>query len=228
MRGCSPSRPLASYSRAAVCFLSVLALFVASASAQNHANSIVFYADKQVNDAFWAPLFAAVQTEIAEENLGAASAMIDRHPSLLRNTDVFQGEEFGNLVQARLLGRCDVVQQAFRPLPPGPLGWVLKVRGEIQPYVFIDCTRMAQLLNAKTLGMSDQQRTRAMTEAIAHVLVHEWIHIATQNADHAQHGIAQAQLSAAELTAEPLSPIADIAPSRTDAIPDRTTPGGGR
>jgi hypothetical protein len=51
--------------------------------------------------------------------------------------------------------------------------------------------------------MSNPQRVRAMSQAISHVLVHEWIHITTQNSGHTDHGISEAQLTPATLVAEP-------------------------
>jgi hypothetical protein len=161
--------------------------------------TLIFYADRQVSEALWQPLFFAIHEDFAQESYG----LIESDPHLLRASEIHPGQEFGNVIEVKLLGRCDVPQQAYRPLKPGPLGWVLRVHGEIQPYIYVDCTRMAQTLNASTLGMSFEQRTRAMSQAISHVLVHEWIHIATQNAAHTEHGITQAQLTPSTLIAEP-------------------------
>jgi hypothetical protein len=166
-------------------------------------NALVFYSDKDVSPSLWAPLFSAIQEDLAHEDYGSADQSLDRNPSLLRSTNIHPGEEFSRVVEVILLGRCDVAQQAYRPLKPGPLGWVLRVHGEIQPYIYIDCTRLAQVLNPATLGLSNDERTRAMTQAIAHVLVHEWIHITTQNAGHTEHGITQATLTIGQLIAEP-------------------------
>ena len=177
-----------------------LALFsLAVFKAQAAESTIVFYADKQVSETLWTPLFSAIQDDLAKENYGLA----DRNPRLLRDSDVYPGEEFASVIEVRLLGRCDVPQQAYRPLKPGPLGWVLRVHGQIQPFIYVDCTRMAQVLDPTTLGMSPEKRTRAMSQAISRVLVHEWLHIATQNAGHTAHGIGEAQLTPSTLVAEP-------------------------
>ncbi len=173
--------------------------FGAISSAHGADNTLVFYADKQVSDTLWPSLFSTIQDDLAKGGYGIA----DHAPRLMRESDLFPGEEFGRVVEVKLLGRCDVAQQAYRPLKPGPLGWVLRVHGEIQPYIYIDCTRMAQFLDPTTLGMSDEQRRRAMSQAISHVLVHEWIHIATQNSGHTAHGISEAQLTASTLVADP-------------------------
>jgi hypothetical protein len=179
----------------------LLVLVVFSFHAEAAENAIVFYADKQVSDTLWQPLFSAIEDDLVKENY----AVPDRTPRLMRNSELYPGEEFGHVVEVKLLGRCDVPQQAFRPLKPGPLGWVLRVHGTIQPYIYVDCTRMAQVLDPTTLGMSKEQRSRAMSQAISHVLVHEWIHITTQNSGHTEHGISEAQLTPRTLVAEPPS-----------------------
>jgi hypothetical protein len=91
------------------------------------------------------------------------------------------------------------------------------VQGAIQPYIYVDCTRIAQELNPTTLGLSNDARTRAMSQAIAHVLVHEWIHIATQNVGHTSHGISEAQLTASRLVTEPEPSHA------TEAVPEKSS-----
>jgi len=181
-------------------------------SAQNADSTLIFYANKQVGDTLWPELFSAIRDDLAKENYG----LPDRTPRLMLGSEVFPGEEFDRVIEVRLLGRCDVVQQAWRPLKPGPLGWVLLVHGQIQPFIYIDCTRMAQVLDPTTLGMSGEQRSRAMSQAISHVLVHEWIHIATQNAGHTAHGISEAQLTPATLVAEP-----EPSPSVVDTEPGK-------
>jgi hypothetical protein len=182
-----------------IAFFAVVLCFTLTAKAGE--NTLVFYADKQVSDALWQPLFSAIQEDLARENFG----LPDPAPRLVRSNEIYPGEEFGRVIEVRLLGRCDVPQQAYRPLKSGPLGWVLRVHGEIQPFIYIDCTRMAQVLDPTTLGMSRDQRSRAMSQAISHVLVHEWIHIATQNSGHAEHGISEAQLTPSTLVAVPSS-----------------------
>jgi len=171
-------------------------------------STLVFYADKQVSDTLWQPLFSAIQDDLAKENY----AIPDRAPHLMRSSEIHTGEEFGRVVEVKLLGRCDVAQQAYRPLKPGPLGWVLRVHGEIQPFIYVDCTRMAQVLDPTTISMPTQQRIRAMSQAISHVLVHEWIHIVTQNSGHTTHGISEAQLTPATLVAEPPSDNSSAVP----------------
>lgn len=198
---CVPSRHPGFPKPIALAILAISLVFPIVSKAQRTDSALVFYADKQVSDTLWPPLFSAIHEDLTRENYG----LTDRNPRLILGSDVRPGEEFSSVIGVKLLGRCDVAQQAYRPLNPGPLGWVLRVYGKIQPFIYVDCTRMAQVLNSTTLGMSSQQRTRAMSQAIAHVLVHEWIHIATQNSRHTDHGISEAQLTPSTLVAEPPS-----------------------
>ena len=87
----------------------------------------------------------------------------------------------------------------------GPLGWVPLVSGTIQPFISIDCTRIAEVLRPAAASLSKQDRQYMMDQAIAHVLIHEWNHIATQSARHSSRGISQAYLSVNDLIEEPTS-----------------------
>jgi len=218
---CSPCRRLHHSQRLVLVAIAYSLVFLV-AKTQAAEKAIVFYADKQVSDTLWSPLFSAIKDDLAKESYGLA----DRNPRLIRSSEVLPGEEFSSVIEVKLLGRCDVAQQAYRPLKPGPLGWVLRVHGEIQPYIYVDCTRMAQVLDPTTLGMSSEQRSRAMSQAISHVLVHEWIHIATQNSGHTEHGISEAQLTAATLVAEPSHSASNTVDSEKPSLTLERTPIG--
>jgi len=43
---------------------------------------------------------------------------------------------------------------------------------------------------------------QVMSEAVARVIVHEWVHIATQNPGHAREGVAKSSFSVFDLLAE--------------------------
>jgi hypothetical protein len=159
--------------------------------------AVVFYADPGVEASVWPSLVDAFRNEVLQE---ANEYPLPTDAEPIRGSSVAQGQEFGKIIQVHLIGRCDVVEQAQRPVTRGPLGWVLDVSGEIQPFVYINCDRVAQFLNPTTLGMNDDQRREAMARAISRIAIHEWIHIDAQSARHASHGIRQAELSGAELT----------------------------
>jgi hypothetical protein len=158
---------------------------------------VVFYAEPKVGDALWPPLFHALRAELARES---RVYPLPPNPQMLLARDASAGEPTSDLVEVRLLGRCDIPHQAWRPLSQDrPLGWVYQVDGSIQPFIFVDCTRLVQFLNPVTLGMNNPQRMQAMTLAMARVIVHEWIHIDLQTAAHANRGIRRPALSAQDL-----------------------------
>jgi hypothetical protein len=157
---------------------------------------VVFYADPAVSTTFWPALFVSLRRELA------FASPADRLPAAALMTVAGRrsiSPETASVIVVHLLGRCDQPRQAWRPLAPGALGWVYKSEGRIQPSVWVDCTRIAQLLDPLTLGMSDGGRVDAMDTAIARVLLHEWIHISLQTADHMARGIRQPRFSASDL-----------------------------
>jgi hypothetical protein len=159
--------------------------------------AVVFYADPGVEASVWPSLVDAFHNEVVRE---ASDYPLPTDAEPIRGSSVVEGQQFGKIIQVHLIGRCDVAEQAERPLSRGPLGWVLDVSGEVQPFVYISCDRLAQFLNPTTLGMNDDQRREAMARAISRIAIHEWIHIDTQSGRHASHGIRQAELSDTELT----------------------------
>ena len=163
----------------------------------NASTAVVFYADRDVQDTLWPGLFDAFQREVAREE---QEYPLPAGAQPIKAGNFEQGQEFAQIIEVRLIGRCDVVQQAYRPLRRGPLGWVLRVSGEVQPFVYVDCARLAQFLNSKTLSMNEEQRRNAMAQAISRIAIHEWIHIETQSGDHESHGIRKPELSADDLT----------------------------
>ncbi len=158
--------------------------------------AMVFFADPGVEASVWPSLVETFHSEVVRAE---SEYPLPEDVEPIRGSGVHEGQEFGRVIEVHLIGRCDVVEQAYHPMPRGPLGWVLRVSGEIQPFVFVDCGRLAQFLNPSTLGMSDEQRTEAMARAISRIAIHEWIHIDAQTAKHESHGIRQAELSGEEL-----------------------------
>jgi hypothetical protein len=160
--------------------------------------AVIFYFNSPSSASVWPSILDAFQKETAEER---SEYPLPDSLQLLPASALGRDSEFSQVIQVHLLGRCDVVQQAYRPLPPGPLGWVLRISGEIQPFVYVDCERLAQVLNPKTLGMDEAERTNAMATAIARITMHEWLHITLQSGMHSSHGIRRAELSPSDLVA---------------------------
>jgi hypothetical protein len=176
-------------------------------NAQQSGVAIVFLAQPQISEQFWPVLFQSLREDL-EAGTGELpdDLVLDRKPRLLRREDLVRGVQAASVIEVKLLGRCDVLPQADRPwrrASADPLGWVQRASGEIQPFIFIDCERLAQVLRQATLGLNQEERRQAMIHAIAHVLIHEWIHIVTQSSSHSAHGITRASLSVRELIASP-------------------------
>ena len=170
--------------------------------AQDSGTTIVFYAQPKVSDDLWPELFQVLRSDLADEELPSGLGL-DKQAAFVSGGDNLLGILFSKVIVVKLLGRCDVLPQADQRSSTGPLGWVQSVSGRIQPFVFIDCTRLAQLLRPRAANLSKQERQHLMDQAIAHVLIHEWTHIVRQSAAHGARGITQACLSVEELIAEP-------------------------
>ena len=194
-----------SRARVGILFALLLTCSLAPAlHAQQPGTAVIFYAQPQVNDALWDDLLQSLHADlsagIGESPNGFA---LQRNATYLRGYDLPAGIDFSQVIVVKLLGRCDVLPQSDRPSLKGPLGWVPQVSGRIQPYIFVDCERIAQVLRTTSPGLTRYERRHEMSQAIAHVVIHEWIHIATQSPSHGARGITKQFLSPEELTAEP-------------------------
>jgi hypothetical protein len=165
--------------------------------------TIVFYAQPNVSEDLWPVLFQVLRADLAEGTDELPNGFVlDRQAAFVRGGDDLRGRLFSRIIVVRLLGRCDVLPQTDHP-SRGPLGWVPKVSGTIQPFISIDCARIAEVLRPAAAGLHKPRREYVMDQAIAHVVIHEWIHIATQSTRHSSRGISQAYLSVKDLIEEP-------------------------
>jgi hypothetical protein len=185
------------------------ALFLAYAPtpalhAQQPGTAMVFYAQSQASEDLWSDLFQSLRADLAS-GMGESpnGFSLQQNPTYFRGNDDLALGNVSQVIVVKLLGRCDVVPFFDQPSPKGPLGWVLDVSGRIQPYIFVDCGRIAQVLGRRSAGLTNGERRHEMAQAIAHVVIHEWIHVATQSSSHGAHGITKQFLSPEELTAEP-------------------------
>jgi hypothetical protein len=173
-----------------------------ASTGQPPTTALVFYAHPQADEDMWPLLFQTLLHDLSSGGGELPNGLeLEKEPAILRGNEDLRGISFTRIISVRLLGRCDRIPQGASGT--GPLGWVMLVSGKIQPYVFIDCTRIAQLLGPVTTRMSKQGRQHAMAEAISRVLIHEWIHIVTQSSSHTARGLTQAYLSVDDLIAAP-------------------------
>jgi hypothetical protein len=173
--------------------------------AQRPGTAIVVYTQPRVNPQLWPDLLQSLREDLAAgEGESPNGFVLDRNPViLLGNNDAAVNIHATQLIVVRLLGRCDVLPQSDHPSLKGPLGWVPLVSGSIEPFISVDCSRIAQVLRPISAGSNSGQRRHEMAQAIAHVVIHEWLHIATQSSAHGRKGITKQFLSVDELTAEP-------------------------
>jgi hypothetical protein len=185
--------------------LIVFSAWAITLHAQQAGTVLVFYAQPRVSEDMWQPLFQILQADLYDQAQLPKGIALDQNAAFVRGSDALQGLTFSRIISVKLLGRCDVLPQINRPSFNGPLGWVMMVSGKIQPFVSIDCTRIAQVLRPAVPGFNKQERQDVMLQAIAHVLIHEWSHIVSQSPAHTPRGVTQAELSVRELIAAPTS-----------------------
>ena len=115
------------------------------------------------------------------------------------------GPSFPSRLEVEFLGRCDTPWNADSPATYNALGWVLKDSHTIAPIIYVDCAQINNILGLRARIIPEDLSLRIASEAISHVILHEWIHIATQSAAHSSHGIMERGLTATQL----ITPIAD-------------------
>jgi hypothetical protein len=151
--------------------------------------SLVIFSDRPLPDGLWEKLTAAVRRDLPEAAVQAPA--IDVHPEFVRGDTMPLGERFDSVVVVFLHGDCNLINQPPRPIHGEALGWVWKLEHQIQPFIHVDCTLIGQMLGPQAERMSRDDRTSTMSEAISRVVLHEWVHIATQSAAHGDHGITK-------------------------------------
>jgi hypothetical protein len=185
------------------------AIPAAPLNAQQPGTALVFYApemNSEMSNDLWPTLFQTLRADLANgEGALPDGLVLDKDPLLIRGDQDLRAVTFSRVITVKLVGRCDAFSQTSHPSEKGPLGWVLLISGKVQPFVSIDCARIAEVLHPATAGWTRQRRQDAMSQAITHVLIHEWSHIATQNSGHSSRGITQANLSVSDLIKEPVN-----------------------
>lgn len=161
--------------------------------------TIVLFADRPMPDAQWADLLSSMGTEPADGEAEMQPLM--KNAEILRGDLIRPGIRVQKAIVVYLHGDCTLDPLVRRVAYAVPLGWVHRRHGRIEPFVHVDCTRIGQVLGPQVRGIKRDQRMRVMAGAIARVVLHEWIHIATQSPAHAESGVARAQFGVADLMA---------------------------
>ena len=134
----------------------------------------------------------------------------DETAEFARGDTMRPGLLVANPIVVYLHGDCTLEPLSRRTAYSVPLGWVRYENGQIAPFIHVDCTRIGQVLGAQAQGLDREARNTIMAGAVARVLEHEWIHIATQNPAHAESGISKAQFGVADLMHRDSEPIARL------------------
>jgi len=203
-----PGKPLRWFSLAGISSaMLVIMLFVlprlsavASTEVLNpsaHRTTVVVFSDRPMLQGQWVALFSALQADLAKS--GQEMQTLDRTAEFVRGDAVEPGLVVDSAVVVFLHGNCELEPLVRRAAFGVPLGWVYSHQGRIEPFAHVDCTHIGQVLGVQALGGNKDRRASMMADAMARVILHEWIHIATQCPAHAEEGIEKAQFDAADL-----------------------------
>jgi hypothetical protein len=187
--------------------------------------TVVVFADQPMPSAQWTALFSAMRAQLDEEDQQTQS--LDRNAEFIEGDRMPLGLSVDSSITVYLHGDCRLAPLQRRTAFGVPLGWVLRVDGRVEPFAHVDCTRIGQVLGPQARLLSDQRRVDVMARAMARVILHEWIHIATQNRKHTETGIAKAEFGVADLMGGDRGGIGPMKTTRSDESP-RSRAGGGR
>jgi hypothetical protein len=163
--------------------------------------TVVVFADHPLPKSEWPSLFTAIRSVLAD--VAAETQAVDINAELVEGDALIPGIRVDASLSVYLHGDCNPQLQPPRGYTAGAtLGWVWQRQRTIDPFVHVDCTSIGQVLEPGIYWFSKEQRIHAMAGAIARVIVHEWIHIATQCAGHSEQGVAKAHFGIDDLLPE--------------------------
>jgi hypothetical protein len=170
----------------------------ASATAPASKAVLAIFSDRPMSDEFWPIIVSALREELTS---GVPETRFLPAVQILRGDRIAPGLNADNPITIYLHGDCARGYSLGQPSNSEALGWVRLNHGHIEHFIHVDCTRLGQTLASQTYGLARDQRDRLMARAIARVILHEWIHIATQNPGHARDGLAKATFAPRDLIA---------------------------
>ena len=190
--------------------LLIIALFATGSAVQRvlaeaptakmpHTTTLIVFAKHEMPEGEWMALLAAMHHGVTET---AKQAPALRGPvEILRGDEVPRGLHVDEPIPVYLHGDCRLLPRP-RYIQAGRLGWVIRVHGHIEPFIHVDCTQLVDMLGPIALQMTTNRRNTVMGEAITRVVMHEWIHIATQSPEHATEGVEKPQFGVTDLLAD--------------------------
>lgn len=161
--------------------------------------TLIVFTRHPLRESQWHALFAELRRGIGDS--GEKELPDVEQVDLMRGTDVHPGLRVDRPIIVTLEGDCTLLPRA-RTTTMGALGWVLRAHGVIAPYIHVQCDQIVQVLGPLALGMSRERRDTVMGEAMTRVILHEWVHIATQSAKHEKGGVAKSTFGMRDLLVE--------------------------
>ncbi|WP_109484336.1 hypothetical protein [Occallatibacter savannae] len=158
--------------------------------------TLVIFTDHAMDDEQWSALVRELQR--ADVRLDTSVRELGGGLEVLRGRDLKVGIDFAQVISVQVVGDCTLLPGPRRAVN-GALGWVKKVGGEIQPFIHVSCERIVEMLRPIALGMDLDRRDTVMAEAMARVIAHEWIHVATQNSRHEKSGVMEKEFQVSDL-----------------------------
>lgn len=195
--------------------------------------TLTIFNDQPMPEGLWPALVTALREELAS-GVTEIRALAGTDPvsgiQIIRGDQIAPGITVDNAITFYLHGNCVTTPTPQpdlfgQPQTSGALGWVQMDDGHIDPFVHVECKRIGQMLGLQGIGRNRDQRNRLMAVAITRVMLHEWMHVATQDPHHSKHGIFKAEFSVADLMARSPKPgsrqdarLHDSAPNSCDEI----------
>jgi hypothetical protein len=158
---------------------------------------VFFHLQHPVAADYWSQVTRELKKELPKDFWDRASWV----QADSRGSVAYEGRP--TVLDVSLTGYCGAVAQDKRVVP-GPLGWVLDVNGEIQPFIHISCERIA---DSVSMRLSSQPRTterQLLARATGRVMAHEILHVLKQSGTHAHSGVLKSALAPEELTEDTL------------------------
>ena len=176
------------------------------------ATALVFEFSHPVSDNAWQTVVAA----LARADL---SRLLGRPVVFLQRKRIAEGTEFLDVVQVVLSGDSAAGRDFDSTASAGPLGWVYLAGGTVLPFVFVDCSQIAKMLDRELRDRPLSERGRTMAYAISYVIAHELAHIVTQCPGHEETGLLKPHATKMDL----LSGVPDI-PKKDVLVPRKLAP----
>jgi hypothetical protein len=140
---------------------------------------------------FWKSL----KTELERPEI---AQFLGRQIFWMRREQFRMGMEFPEVLQVSVQGNC-MASEPSDARTLGPLGWVYVVSAQIQPFAFLNCTRIRQYLAPSMRQLTTEEQEDMIARAVARIIAHEVTHILTRNSRHARWGLQKPFLSRGEL-----------------------------